>query len=487
MLKALGIGHRRVPDSVFGAPFAAAARRDFSDHLVVTDCHPSRRVEFTADLAVVRGAWPGMVADYPLDAPGSTLDWTSAVADLGTASAILTGGRDGAALALRAGVPFVALGLAGEAIDFIETLDGYPAAAADPARSLDARLASAIEARAWFVGGRGAVPDARPGRRFLASASEHGPHRPRRHLERRHRRRRRRRARTHSGRWQRAACRRRAGPARRGDSPASACARGAPTWPAGSIGPTATATRRRRRWRCRLPTTSSRRWWCRPTGSNTSKPSDLDAAVAELARVGRDTIVVEVSGRPVRAERAFAERLSDDWWRRRLGTLGLTPHEASDTLVTHGAGPTGGTLLVMSAHDAALPELPARACADRPHGAGARRRPHGRRRRAGPDAAPLTAMAPPHVDPQPALRPAAPAPAPERGVRFAPPPARGRRPRRPRRQPGRRHPRRQPRRHPRPRVSSGSAAPSIICAPIRPRSCCCRPTISTWRASRWRS
>jgi ubiquinone/menaquinone biosynthesis C-methylase UbiE len=77
---------------------------------------------------------------------------------------------------------------------------------------------------------------------------------------------------------------------------------------------------------------------------------DLDAAVAELARVGRDTIVVEVSGRPVRAERAFVERLSDEWWRRRLGTLGLTPHEAADTLVTHGAGPTGGTLLVMSAH-----------------------------------------------------------------------------------------------------------------------------------------
>ena len=44
VLKALGIGHRRVPDAVFGAPFATSARRDFSDHLVVTDCHPSRRI-----------------------------------------------------------------------------------------------------------------------------------------------------------------------------------------------------------------------------------------------------------------------------------------------------------------------------------------------------------------------------------------------------------------------------------------------------------
>jgi len=77
---------------------------------------------------------------------------------------------------------------------------------------------------------------------------------------------------------------------------------------------------------------------------------DLDAAVAELARVGRDSIVLEVSGRPLRAERAFEERLSDEWWRRRLAPLGLTPHELEDTLVTHGAGPTGGTLLVMSAH-----------------------------------------------------------------------------------------------------------------------------------------
>ncbi len=77
---------------------------------------------------------------------------------------------------------------------------------------------------------------------------------------------------------------------------------------------------------------------------------DFDSAVAELARVGRDSIIVEVSGRPVRTERAFEDRLSDEWWRRRLATRGLTPHALAETLVTRGAGPTGGTLLVLSAH-----------------------------------------------------------------------------------------------------------------------------------------
>lgn len=347
-LKALGIGHRRVADSVFGAPFATAARRDFSDHLVVTDCHPSRRIEFTADLAVVRGAWPGMVADYPLDAPGSTLDWASAVADLGTASAILTGGRDGAALALRAGVPFVALGLAGEAIDFIETLDGYPAAAADPTQPLDARLASAIEARAWFAAAAARCQTRGPADAFSRLRPSMAP----------------------AGRddtWSGAIDG--VVDVVRGLTPAG----GSVLHAGAGQGQLVEALARigLRSWGADVA-----RRLDRPDRNRYSKAtpmalpfadhvfstvvvsadwlehleaSDLDTAVAELARVGRNTIVVEVSGRPVRAERAFAERLSDEWWRRRLATLGLTVHEAADTLVTHGAGPTGGTLLVMSA------------------------------------------------------------------------------------------------------------------------------------------
>jgi hypothetical protein len=349
VLTALGIGHRRVPDSVFGAPFDAAARRDFSDHLVVTDCHPSRRVEFTADLAMVRGAWPGMVADYPLDAPGSTLDWSAAVADLGTAAAILTGGRDGAALALRAGVPFVALGLAGEAIDFIETLEGYPAAAADPTRPLDVRLTSAIEARDWFAEAAARCQTRGPADAFSRL-------RPSMALTGRDD--------TWSGAIDGVV------DVVRGLTPAG----GSVLHAGAGQGQLVEALARigLRSWG-----TDVARRLDRPDRNRYSKAppmalpfadhvfstvvvsadwlehleaGDLDAAVAELARVGRDTIVVEVSGRPVRAERAFVERLSDEWWRRRLGTLGLTPHEAADTLVTHGAGPTGGTLLVMSAH-----------------------------------------------------------------------------------------------------------------------------------------
>lgn len=349
VLTARGIGHRRVADSVFGAPFGTVARRDFSDHLVVTDCHPTRRVEFTAALAMVRAAWPGMVADYPLDAPGSTLEWTSAVADLGTAAAILTGGRDGAALALRAGVPFVALGLAGEAIDFIETLEGYPAAAADPSRSLDARLASAIEARAWFAEAAARCQTRGPADAFSRL-------RPSMVLGGRDD--------TWSGAIDGVV------DVVRGLTPAG----GSVLHAGAGQGQLVEALARigLRSWGADVA-----RRLDRPDRNRYSKAtpmalpfadhvfstvvvsadwlehleaSDLDAAVAELGRVGRDTIVIEVSGRPVRAERAFEERLSDDWWRRRLGTLGLTPHDASDTFVTHGAGPTGGTLLVMSAH-----------------------------------------------------------------------------------------------------------------------------------------
>ncbi len=348
-LKALGIGHRQVADPVFGAPFGDTARRDFSNHLVVTDCQPSRRVEFTSDLAVVRGAWPGMVADYSLDAPGSALDWTSAVADLGTASAILTGGRDGAALALRAGVPFVALRLEGEALDFIETLDGYPAGAGDPARRLDERLAAAIDARAWFAEAAARMATRGPADAFSRL-------RPSMALAGRDD--------AWTGAIDGVVDVVRALTSAGGSVLHAGAGQGQLVEALAKIG--------LRSWG-----TDVARRLDRPDRNRYSKATpmalpfadhvfstvvvsadwlehleadDLDRAVAELARVGKDSIVIEVSGRPVRAERAFEERLSDEWWHRRLGSLGLTPHELVDTLVTHGAGPTGGTLLVLSAH-----------------------------------------------------------------------------------------------------------------------------------------
>lgn len=346
VLKRLGISHRRVDDSIFGAAFAATAARDFTDHLVVTDCHPERRIEFTADLAVVRASWPGMVADYSLDAPGSAWDWTHAVADLATASAVLTGGRDGAALALRAGVPFVVLG--DGAADVLAGCDGYPAAAADASQPLQARLAAAMTARQWFteeaarhhrrgpsdvfsrlrpsmaLTGRddtwtdevdgvvdvvtgltpsgGSVLHAGAGQGQLVEAL----------------------ARTGLRSWG-------ADVARRLDRP--------------------DRTRYSKATPMALPfadhvfsTVVVSADWLEPL-----EVDDLEAAIAELARVGRDAIVIEVSGRAPRADRAFEDHVDTEWWRRRLADLGLGLHDAADSLVTHGAGPTGGTLLVLSA------------------------------------------------------------------------------------------------------------------------------------------
>ena len=347
LLKRLGVAHRRIADTLLAAPFGATAVRDFADHLVVTDSHPTRRIEYTSDLAAVRGAWPGMVADYPLDAPGSAWDWTHAVADLATASAVLAGGRDGATLALKAGVPFVVLGADAGAMEFVDTLEGYPAAAADTTRPLDARVRAALEAREWF-------------REAAARCQARGPADTFSRLR-----------------------------------PSMALSGRDDTW-TGSIDGTLDVVRHltpaggsvlhagagQGQLVEALARTGLRSWGAdvarrldRPDRTRYSKATptalpfadhvfstvvvsadwlehlevdDLETAIAELARVGKDAIVIEASGRPPRADRAFEDRVSPEWWRRRLADLGLGQHDAADTCVTHGAGPTGGTLLVLS-------------------------------------------------------------------------------------------------------------------------------------------
>lgn len=347
VLRAAGVPHRLVTDVVHAAPFSPVARRDFTDHLVVTDCEPARRSAFIADLAAVRASWPGMVADYTL-APGAVSDWTHAVADLGTAAAVLTGGRDGATLALAAGVPFVVLGADSAGHDLVASLDGYPAAADDLTQPLDQRVAAAIAARAWFAqaarsrtrvaadalgrlrpslsfGGRddawtdsvdgvidivrevtpagGSVLHAGAGQGQLVEAL----------------------ARLGLRSWG-------ADVARRLDRPER--------------------TRYSKATPAALPfadhvfstTVVSADWL------ETLEVEAMQAAVAELARVTSGAIVVEVSGRPIRTERARHEHTNDEWWRRRFFAMGLHVAEDNDALVTHGVGPTGGTLLVMHAH-----------------------------------------------------------------------------------------------------------------------------------------
>ena len=346
-LARIGVTHRLVPDSIFSAQFADRAARDFGDHLVVTDCHPSRRLEFTPALAAVRAAWPGLVADYPIDAPSSARDWTCSVADLATASAVLTGGYDGACLALRAGVPFVVLGADAAATTLLDAVAGYPAAAADPSRPLADRLAAAIEARGWFAVAaarwhtRGSVETfvrLRPGtcaagRDDAWTGSIEGVVESVRAV-------------TpaggsvlHAG----------AGQGRIVDALAKV---GLRPWGAD-------VARRldrpdRNRYSSATPlalpfadhvfsTVIVSADWIEHLEND-----DLEMAVSELARVGRDTILLEVSGRPMRADRAFEDRCSPDWWQRTFSSLGLRPRAVPFTSVDQ-TGPTGGTLLAMSA------------------------------------------------------------------------------------------------------------------------------------------
>jgi Methyltransferase domain len=354
VLESLGIAHRRVDDVLFSAAFTPDAVRDFTDHLVVTDCAPARRADFTLDLAAVRAAWPGMVADYPLDAPSGPTAWRSAAADLATASAVLTGGRDGAALALAAGVPFVVLGVEAEAARFMDTLEGYPIDASDPSLSLQARLDAALAARPWFAtAGRGRArrgaadaytrlrPGLVPGGRDDAwTTSIDGA------LDV---------VRTvtaaggsvlHAGAGQ-------------GQLVEALAKDGFRAWGAD------VARRLDRPDRTRYSkATATALPFADHVFSTVIVSADwldhleaeaLDRAIGELARVAHDTVIVECSGRPLRASRAFEAHLGEDVWRRRLLRLGLEPSDAADSLVTHGAGPTGGTLIVTSAQSAVCP------------------------------------------------------------------------------------------------------------------------------------
>lgn len=346
VLSACGIAHRLVPDALFHATFAERAGRDFTNHLVVTDCHPERRSEFTPALAAVRAEWPGMVADYAVDGPGAARDWPHAVADLATASAVLTGGYDGACLALRAGVPFVVLGADAAATALLDSLTGYPPAASDPDSPLSERLTAAIEARAWFATAASRWHTRRPAGTFTRLRPGLGL----------------------AGRddtWS-------------GSIDAVLEAVQAVTPAGGSVLHAGAGQGRVVEALARL---GLRPWGAdvarrldRPDRNRYSKATplalpfadhvfstvlvsadwlehlesdELDAAIAELARVGRDALLIEVSGRALRADRAVEATCTADAWQRRLTALGLRPRELSAGREHH--GPTGGTLLALSA------------------------------------------------------------------------------------------------------------------------------------------
>lgn len=352
-LAAAGVAHRRVTDVVHAAPFSPVARRDFSGHLVVTDCEPARRSAFIADLAALRSVWPGMVADYALAAPGPLADWTHAVADLASAAVVLTGGRDGATLALAAGVPFVVLGADSAGHDLVASLEGYPSVADDLSQPLDARVQAAIEARPWFIQAAKA--------RTRVAADALGRLRP---------------SLTFAGRddaWTESidgvvdlvsevtpagGSVLHAG-AGQGQLVEALARLGLRSWGAD----VARRLDRPDRTRYSKATPAALPFadhvfstvFVSADWLETLEGEDLHVAVAELARVASGTIVVEVSGRPIRPERARHEHTGDDWWRRRFFAMGLHVSDDNDALVTHGVGPTGGTLLVLHAHAALCP------------------------------------------------------------------------------------------------------------------------------------
>lgn len=305
-----------------------------------------------------------MVADYPLDAPGSAWDWTHAVADLATASAVLAGGRDGATLALKAGVPFVVFGAERRRHGVRRHPRGLPGGA-PAARPLDARVRAALEAREWFReaaarcqarGPADTFSRLRPsmalsGRDDTWTGSIDGTLDVVRHLTPAggsvlH---------AGAGQGQLVEALARAGlrswgadVARHLDGRSHALLKGRPTALPSS------------------PITSSRRWSCRPTGSNTWKWTTSKQPSPGAAGVGKEAVVDRGLGPSASRRPRLRGCVSvPEWWRRRLADLGLGLHDAADTCVTHGAGPTGGTLLVLSTQAHLCCRLPSGARADR--------------------------------------------------------------------------------------------------------------------------
>lgn len=150
-LTRLGVAHRFVPDALFEAPFDQTPVHDFRAHLVVTEGAADQGVARAAVAAELGAAWLGPITAYSLTGTERIFDWAHAVADLRTAAAVVTGHFHGACLALAAGVPFVTVpSPTWDLQGLLDALDGYPADAADPLRPLSDRLDAVLAHRAWF-------------------------------------------------------------------------------------------------------------------------------------------------------------------------------------------------------------------------------------------------------------------------------------------------------------------------------------------------
>ncbi|MGD9905718.1 MAG: methyltransferase domain-containing protein [Vicinamibacterales bacterium] len=320
LLRAHGIAHREVPDAIFAAEFLETPTLDLRDHLVLLDVDPPSVTP--SDVAALCSAWSGPVRAYGGADRLRTLDWRHAIANLRTAAAVVCGSHHAACLAMLAGVPFVRT----DAVD-LPLLGGhgrpqaYPVAAADPARPLRERLAAARADAEWFsamgTAGEyllpldtfatlvpGLAPAARPEGRaviddLLAAV---------------------RRTTAVGGSVLHAG----AGAGRLVEALAAS---GYRAW--GTDAAWRLAHPDRQRYSIGTP-------WALPFADHVFSTvvvsagwldhlelDDLDQALAEIARVGRDTVVLEVSGRALRARRAIDGERRELWWEERLDLHGF--------------------------------------------------------------------------------------------------------------------------------------------------------------------
>jgi hypothetical protein len=339
LLHAHGIAHRQVPDAIFAAEFRETPVHNLRDHLVLLDVD-GRAADDPAVLAL-RAAWSGPVRHYR--GTDRTVDWRHVVANLRTAAAALCGSHHAACLAMAAGVPF--LRVDADELPFIgrRGATGYPAAAADATQPLAARLDAARDGAAWFATAAAACQSLLPLDTFSRLMPGLAPHSTAAGV-------------TPSIADAIAAVRRTtpvggsvlhagAGDGRLVDALSES---GFRAW--GTDAAWRLAHPDRQRYSIGTP-------WALPFADHVFSTvvlsagwldhlelDDLDLALAEVARVARDSVVLEVSGRALRARRAIDGERRETWWEERLDLHGFRASLAVPPIVT-GAQ----TLLVMQA------------------------------------------------------------------------------------------------------------------------------------------
>lgn len=321
LLRQAGIAHRLQADLIFAAEFLETPVHDLRRHLVLLDLDGAA----AADPAVraLRAGWAGPVREYAGTDRARALDWRHTIANLRAAAAVVCGSHHAVCLAMAAGVPFVRLDAADlPYVDGHGHPEAYPAGAADVTRPLVARLDAASAAPAWFSAMASACEYLLPPDPFarlvpgLAPCAAAGG-----------------RPGANDGIL---AAVRRTTPI--GGSVLHAGAGGGQLVDAlGESGFRAWGTDAA--WRFAHP--DRQRYsigtpWALPFADRVFSTvvasagwldhlelDDLDTALGELARVTRDTIVLEVSGHALRARRALDGERRATWWEERLDLHGF--------------------------------------------------------------------------------------------------------------------------------------------------------------------